>query len=61
MCVIVAKWFDGIGWAGAKNRDRTYTPELDFIESKAGDVDRMMMHDLVTATKKVSTAKVSAS
>jgi len=51
MCVIVAKWFDGIGWVGAKNRDRTYTPELDFIESKAGDVDRMMMHDLVTGYK----------
>jgi hypothetical protein len=51
MCVIVAKYFDGIGWAGAKNRDRTYTPELDFIESKAGDVDRMMMHDLVTGYK----------
>ena len=51
MCVIVAKYFDGIGWVGAKNRDRTYTPELDFIESKAGDVDRMMMHDLVTGYK----------
>jgi hypothetical protein len=51
MCVIVAKYFDGIGWAGAKNRDRTYTPELDFIESKAGDVDRMMMHDIVTGYK----------
>jgi len=51
MCVIVAKWFDGTGWAGAKNRDRTYTPELDFIESKAGNVDRMMMHDLVTGYK----------
>ena len=51
MCVIVAKWFDGIGWAGAKNRDRTYTPVLDFIESKAGDIDRMMMHDEVTGYK----------
>jgi hypothetical protein len=51
MCVIVAKWFDGIGWAGAKNRDRTYIPVLDFIESKAGDIDRMMMHDEVTGYK----------
>ena len=51
MCVIVAKWFDGVGWAGAKNRDRTYTPVLDFIESKAGDIDRMMMHDEVTGYK----------
>jgi hypothetical protein len=51
MCVIVAKWFDGTGWVGAKNRDRTYTPVLDFIESKAGDIDRMMMHDEVTGYK----------
>ena len=51
MCVIVAKYFPGIGWAGAKNRDRTYTPELDFIESEKGDIDRMMMHDLITGYK----------
>lgn len=51
MCIIIAKYFDGIGWAGAKNRDRTYTPVLDFIESEAGDVDRMMMHDQVTGYK----------
>jgi hypothetical protein len=51
MCVIIAKYFDGIGWAGAKNRDRNYTPELDFIEDESGDVDRMMMHDLVTGYK----------
>lgn len=51
MCVIVAKYFPGIGWAGAKNRDRTYTPELDFIESQSGNIDRMMMHDLVTGYK----------
>jgi hypothetical protein len=51
MCVIVAKYFDGIGWAGAKNRDRTYTPVLDFIESEAGKIDRMMMHDEVTGYK----------
>ena len=51
MCVIVAKYFDGIGWAGAKNRDRTYIPELEFIEDESGDVDRMMMHDLITGYK----------
>lgn len=51
MCVIVAKYFDGIGWAGAKNRDRTYIPVLDFIESESDDVDRMMMHDEVTGYK----------
>jgi len=51
MCVIVAKYFDGTGWAGAKNRDRTYIPELEFIEDEAGEVDRMMMHDLITGYK----------
>jgi hypothetical protein len=40
-----------IGWAGAKNRDRTYTPVLDFIESKQDTIDRMMMHDEVTGYK----------
>jgi hypothetical protein len=51
MCVIVAKYFDGIGWAGAKNRDRTYIPVLDFIESESEGVDRMMMHDEITGYK----------
>jgi hypothetical protein len=51
MCIIVAKYFDGIGWAGAKNRDRNYTPVLDFIESEKNGVDRMMMHDEITGYK----------
>lgn len=51
MCIIVAKYFPGIGWAGAKNRDRNYTPELDFIESEEHGVERMMMHDLITGYK----------
>ena len=48
MCVIIARYFDGIGWAGAKNRDRNYTPTLDFIEDEHDGVARMMMHDQVT-------------
>ena len=51
MCIIVAKYFDGIGWAGAKNRDRTYTPVLDFVESEKHGIDRMMMHDQITGYK----------
>lgn len=51
MCIIVAKYFPGIGWAGAKNRDRKYVPELDFIESEENGVDRMMMHDRITGYK----------
>jgi hypothetical protein len=48
MCIIVAKYFPGTGWAGAKNRDRNYTPTLDFIEDTDHDIGRMMMHDQVT-------------
>ena len=51
MCVIVAKYFPGIGWAGAKNRDRKYIPDLDFIEDTHNGVSRMMMHDLITGYK----------
>ena len=51
MCIIVAKYFDGIGWAGAKNRDRNYTPVLDFIEDDRSGVERMMMHDRITGYK----------
>jgi len=51
VCIIVAKYFDGIGWAGAKNRDRNYTPVLDFIETDEHGTDRMMMHDQITGYK----------
>jgi hypothetical protein len=51
MCVAIAKYFEGIGWCGAKNRDRNYTPTLDFEESSLGDVERMMMHDKITGYK----------
>jgi hypothetical protein len=51
MCVILAKYFDGIGWAGAKNRDRNYTPVLSFIESDDHGLGRMMMHDEITGYK----------
>ena len=48
MCIIVAKYFPGIGWAGAKNRDRTYVPTLDFIIDNVDGTERCMMHDQVT-------------
>lgn len=51
MCVIIAKYFPGTGWAGAKNRDRKYTPTLDFIEDTQHGISRMMMHDQVTGYK----------
>lgn len=48
MCVIVAKYFPGTGWAGAKNRDRKYIPTLDFLIEDSDGVERCMMHDQVT-------------
>ena len=51
MCVIIAKYFPDKGWAGAKNRDRNYTPVLDFIEDTSHNVQRMMMHDQITGYK----------
>lgn len=48
MCIIVAKYFPGIGWAGAKNRDRKYIPTLDFIEDGKDGIYRMTLHDQVT-------------
>ena len=51
MCVIIAKYFEGIGWVGAKNRDRNYIPTLDFIETSNHGVERMMMHDQITGYK----------
>lgn len=51
MCIIVAKYFPGTGWAGAKNRDRKYIPTLDFVIEDANGVERCMMHDQVTGYK----------
>lgn len=60
MCIIVAKYFPGIGWAGAKNRDRNYVPTLDFIVDETGGLERMMMHDQVTGYKEgINSAGVS--
>lgn len=60
MCVIIAKYFPEIGWAGAKNRDRNYIPTLDFIEDTKHSISRMMMHDQVTGYKEgINSAGVS--
>jgi hypothetical protein len=49
MCVIVAKYFDEIGWVAVKNRDRNYTPEISFerINNKDG-IERLLFEDDVT-------------
>lgn len=30
MCIVIGKYFEGIGWVGAKNRDRNYVPDISF-------------------------------
>lgn len=60
MCVILAKYFPGVGWAGAKNRDRNYVPTLDFIIDEHNGIERVMMHDQVTGYKEgLNTAGLS--
>lgn len=48
MCIIVAKYFPGTGWAGAKNRDRKYVPTLDFEIRDHNGVEQALMHDQIT-------------
>lgn len=51
MCVILAKYFPKIGWAGAKNRDRNYIPKISFEVSEKNNLERMMLHDDTTGYK----------
>ena len=60
MCVILAKYFPGTGWAGAKNRDRNYVPTLDFEIQDEGNVERCVMHDQITGYREgINSAGIS--
>lgn len=60
MCIIVAKYFPGTGWAGAKNRDRKYVPTLDFEIRDHNGVEQALMHDQVTGYREgINSAGVS--
>ena len=48
MCVIVAKYIDGVGWVGAKNRDRMYRPKIHIKKSFRKKVERLLMWDADT-------------
>lgn len=45
MCVIVAKYFDDVGWVGAKNRDRSYRPKVHIKKSFRQNKERLMIWD----------------
>jgi len=48
VCVIVAKYIDGVGWVGAKNRDRMYRPKIHIKKSFRKKVERLLMWDADT-------------
>jgi len=48
VCVIVAKYFDNIGWVGAKNRDRSYRPKVHIKKSFRQNKERLMIWDADT-------------
>ena len=45
MCVVAAKYFKGVGWIGAKNRDRNYLPIVNIIQSNRTGVQRLYLDD----------------
>ena len=48
MCVIVAKYFDNVGWVGVKNRDRNYVPDLSFRKNKNKNTEVLYFWDDIT-------------
>ena len=48
MCIIAAKYFPEVGWAGAKNRDRNYVPDLSFLLLTDSKPHRLLMKDDMT-------------
>ena len=45
MCVVAAKYFKGVGWIGAKNRDRNYLPIVNIVQSNRTGVQRLYLDD----------------
>lgn len=45
MCIVAAKYFKGIGWAGAKNRDRNYPTKIHIVRSNRNGVERLFIDD----------------
>ena len=48
MCVVVAKYFDNVGWVGVKNRDRNYVPDLSFRKKKNKNTETLYFWDDIT-------------
>lgn len=48
MCIIIAKYFDKVGWVGVKNRDRNYVPEISFKRTTHNGLEVMLFWDDMT-------------
>lgn len=48
MCIIIGKYFDGIGWVAVKNRDRNYIPEISFKKQTHDGVETLYFWDDIT-------------
>ena len=48
MCIVIAKYFNGVGWVAVKNRDRNYIPEISFIRRNHNKTERLLMMDDIT-------------
>jgi hypothetical protein len=46
MCVVAVKYFEGVGFVGAKNRDRNYLPTIQIVQSNRTGVQRLYIDDL---------------
>jgi hypothetical protein len=48
VCVIGAKYFDGIGFVGVKNRDRNYSPDISFKYGSSNGIETLLFWDNVS-------------
>jgi hypothetical protein len=48
MCVVAVKHIKGIGWVGAKNRDRNYKTEIEIVQSNRDNVQRLFIDDVLS-------------
>lgn len=48
MCIVIGKYFEGIGWVAVKNRDRNYIPEISFKKRISQGVEILYFWDDIT-------------
>ena len=48
MCIIIGKYFPGVGWTAVKNRDRNYIPKISFRTFKSNGLEVTYFWDDIT-------------